>query len=192
MAIAHAGDLTQAPERATPVSGERVLRSDAGPEPVAFADARARFERVNDEWRKRDVHRRVGLLGVEEKAITGQPVHSTTCGIADTQCGVPRKQDEGSQAACVLPAGVPMPVGVLPAGVKQGGHLVSRKRHGGRILNLGALELERQIFAPPTSIYQEPAKRTQALQLFAACDGAIFPLAAKTGKLRQCNLSGEL
>jgi hypothetical protein len=69
VAIASAGDLTQAPERATPVAGERVLRSAASPEPVALADVRARFERVNHQWRKRDVHRCVGLLGLEERRL---------------------------------------------------------------------------------------------------------------------------
>ena len=35
---------------------QRLFRTDAGPEPVALADARTRFERLNDKWRQRDEH----------------------------------------------------------------------------------------------------------------------------------------
>ncbi len=96
----HPGDFAQATEGAAPVTGECLFRTDTGPEPVALADARARFERFNDEWRKRDVHGHAGLLRVEERAITGQPVNGATRGIADAQSGAPRKllrRDGGSR-----------------------------------------------------------------------------------------------
>src|ERR1019366_5516942 len=71
VASLHAGDFAQATEGAAPVSGERLFRTDTGPEPVAIADARARFEGLNDEWRKRDVHRSSGCRGTGDCRTAG-------------------------------------------------------------------------------------------------------------------------
>src|ERR1035438_4310275 len=76
----------------------------------------------------------------------------------------------------LLLTGLPVPVGVLLAGSQQGGHLVLRKRHRRRFLDLGAFQLERQIFLAPATIHKEAADGAKALQFFPPGDRSVLPL----------------
>jgi hypothetical protein len=71
MASLHSRNFAEAPKGAASISGECLFGTNASPEPVVFADTRARLERSHD---KRE--QRYGSYRLLPQQICGSP----TCG----------------------------------------------------------------------------------------------------------------